>query len=215
MERGKSKTRVPYSPPTNNFDNLRPAVTNSTSYNARTSTTTRFSGSGQNGKGSSAANPYGPSAITKCYRCNEEGQKSNVCPRRRAVNLTELVQEGEEEEICENIQDEGNIIHGDIGERLYCVVHRIMYVPRCTIDGKDCDVIIDGGNTDNIISLKAVKKLGLRTEPHPNLDEIDVKVTDSCLVKFSIGGKYFDEILCDTVDMDACHLLSVGKAVAI
>ena len=230
MERGKTKTRVPSSTPTNNFDNPRPAVTNSTSYNARTSSTTRFSGPAQNGKGSSPANPYGPSVVTKCYRCNEEGHKSNVCPKRRAVNLTELVEEGEEEEeeICENIQDEANIIHGDIGERLCCVVRRIMYVPRkaehpqrrkvfrtrCTIDGKVCDVIIDGVSTDNIISLKAVKKLGLRTEPHPNpyhiswiTDEIYVKVTDSCLVKFSIGGKYFDEILCDVVDMDACHLL--------
>ena len=39
------------------------------------------------------------------------------------------------------------------------------------------------------------------------LKKIDVKVTNSCLVKFSIGDKYFDEILCDVVDMDACHLM--------
>ena len=81
MERGKSKTRVPYSTATNNFDNLRPAVTYSTSYNARSSSTTRFSGPAQNGKGSSPANPYDPSAVTKCYRCNEEGRKSNTCPK--------------------------------------------------------------------------------------------------------------------------------------
>ena len=130
MERGKSKTGVPYSTPTNNFDNPRPDVTNSTSYNARTSSTTRFSGTAQNGKGSSPANPYDRTAVTKCYRCNEEGHKSNVCSKRRAVTLTELVEEGEEESICENIQDEGNIIHGDIGERLCCLVRRIMYVPR-------------------------------------------------------------------------------------
>ena len=134
MERNKSKTHVLYSTPTNNSDNPRPTVTNSTSYNRRTSSTTRFSGPAQNGKGSSPANPYGPTAVTKCYRCNEEGHKSNVCSKRRAVNLTELVEDGEgeeeEEEICENIQDEGNIIHVDIGERLCCVVRRIMYVPR-------------------------------------------------------------------------------------
>ena len=39
---------------------------------------------------------------------------------------------------------------------------------KCTINEKFCDVIIDGGRTDNIISLRAVKKLGLRIEPHPN-----------------------------------------------
>ena len=202
MERGKSKLCVPYSTPTNNSDNPRPTVTNSTSYSGCTSSTTRFSGPVPNDKGSSPANPCGSNAVTKCYRCNEEGHKTNVCPRRRAINLTELVDEGEEEEeeICENIQDEGNIIHGDTGERLCCVVRRVMFVPRkaehpqmhkvfrtrCTIDGKVCDVIIDGGSTDNIISPKVVKKLGLRTEPHPNpyhiswiTDEIDVKVTDS------------------------------------
>ena len=47
---------------------------------------------------------------------------------------------------------------------------------------------------------------------HPNpyqiswiTDEIDVKVIDSCLVNFSICGKYFDEILCDVEDIDAGH----------
>ena len=56
--------------------------------------------------------------------------------------------------------------------------------------------------------------MGLHTEPHSHAypigwiaDEVNVKVTDSCLVKFSICQKHFDEILCDVVDMDACHLL--------
>ena len=91
---------------------------------------------------------------------------------------------------------------------------RKVFRTRCTIDGKVYDVIIDGGSTENIISLKAVKKLGLRTEPHPNpyhisliTDEIDVKLTDSYLVKFSTSDKYLDKILCDVLDMDACHLL--------
>ena len=98
MERGKSKLCVPHSTPTNNFDNPRPSVTNSTSYSGRTSSTTHFSGPAPNGKGSSPANPYGPNAVAKCYRCNEEGHESNVCPKWRAINLRELVEEGEEKE---------------------------------------------------------------------------------------------------------------------
>lgn len=34
-----------------------------------------------------------------------------------------------------------------------------------------------------------------------------VKVSKRCLVAFSIGSKYIDEIWCDVLAMDACHLL--------
>jgi hypothetical protein len=34
-----------------------------------------------------------------------------------------------------------------------------------------------------------------------------VKVTKRCLVSFSIGQKYKDQVWCDVVPMDACHLL--------
>ena len=105
MERGKSKLCMPRSTPTNNFDNPRPSVTNSTSYSGRTSSTSHFSGPAPNVKGSSPANRYGPNAVTECYRCNEEGHKSNVCSKRRAINLTELV-EGEEEEQKQEEEEE-------------------------------------------------------------------------------------------------------------
>ena len=34
-----------------------------------------------------------------------------------------------------------------------------------------------------------------------------MKVTKRCLVPFSIWKKYFDEVWCDVVPMDACHIL--------
>ena len=34
-----------------------------------------------------------------------------------------------------------------------------------------------------------------------------MKVTKRCLVPFSIRKKYFDEVWCDVVPMDACHIL--------
>nr|XP_043629900.1 uncharacterized protein LOC122601201 [Erigeron canadensis] len=34
-----------------------------------------------------------------------------------------------------------------------------------------------------------------------------VKVTHRCLVKFSIGNKYTDELWCEVIPMDACHIL--------
>ena len=59
-----------------------------------------------------------------------------------------------------------------------------------------------------------VEKLGLHTEDHPQPYKLswfkkgsEVKVSKRCLVKFSIGKKYTDEVWCDVVPMDACHLL--------
>ncbi|XP_031378282.1 uncharacterized protein LOC116193680 [Punica granatum] len=59
-----------------------------------------------------------------------------------------------------------------------------------------------------------VEKLHLKVEPHPDLYKLswlkkgnNVHVNKRCLVQFSIGTHYKDEIMCDVVPMDACHLL--------
>ena len=59
-----------------------------------------------------------------------------------------------------------------------------------------------------------VEKLQLKMEDHPQPYKLswlrkgnEVKVTKRCLVQFSIGKNYKDEIVCDVVPMDACHLL--------
>ncbi|XP_057814899.1 uncharacterized protein LOC131028602 [Cryptomeria japonica] len=58
-----------------------------------------------------------------------------------------------------------------------------------------------------------VKKLKLERIKHPNPYQIDwvqdtqkLLVNEKCNVKFKIGN-YSDEILCDIVPMDACHIL--------
>ena len=71
--------------------------------------------------------------VTKCYRCNEEGHKSNVYLKQRAVNFSEVVDDDDEEEeegVYENTLDEGKVICVDIGEILSCVVCRIMFVSK-------------------------------------------------------------------------------------
>ncbi|GJS32473.1 transposon ty3-I gag-pol polyprotein [Tanacetum coccineum] len=60
----------------------------------------------------------------------------------------------------------------------------------CTSHGKVCDIIIDGGSFENVKEFKVSKR---------------------CLVQFSIGEKYKDEVVCDVVPMDACHLLLENK----
>jgi len=44
---------------------------------------------------------------------------------------------------------------------------RNIFHTTCTIGGKMCKLIIDGGSCENILSTKAVQKLQLKQEKHP------------------------------------------------
>lgn len=75
-------------------------------------------------------------------------------------------------------------------------------------------MIIDDGISENIVSKAIVKALGLITLKHPNPYFVgwikkgsETKVTKLCKVHFNIGKWYWDELTCDVVEMDACHLI--------
>ena len=85
---------------------------------------------------------------------------------------------------------------------------------RCTISKRVCDLIIDSGSVENIASKSSVTKLGLKTEKHPSLYKIgwikkgtETLVTQQCRVTFSMGKCYVDEVVCDVVAIDTCHLI--------
>lgn len=74
--------------------------------------------------------------------------------------------------------------------------------------------MFDSGSCENIVSYALVKALGLKTEPHPCPYKVgwikkgpESKLIEICRVPFSIGRCYKDEITCDVIEMDACHLL--------
>nr|XP_016469595.1 PREDICTED: uncharacterized protein LOC107791946 [Nicotiana tabacum] len=101
---------------------------------------------------------------------------------------------------------------------------------RCEIKDKICSMIIDNGSCANVVSAYLVEKLGLEWTKHPRPyrlqwfnDSGEVKVNKQCMVSFKIGsgevkvnkqcmvsfkiGRYADEVLCDIVPMQACHIL--------
>ena len=62
-------------------------------------------------------------------------------------------------------------------------------------------VIIDSGCFENLMSMEMVQKLGLETVPHPNpyqvcwlQEEIEIEVNKRCIISFSIGKSYKDEV---------------------
>ena len=74
-------------------------------------------------------------------------------------------------------------------------------------------MIVDGGSTDNLVAGEMVQKLGLKGIRHPYPYRIGwlqydhaVEVWEQWLVDFHIG-KYKDQLLCDIVDMNSCHVL--------
>jgi len=88
-----------------------------------------------------------------------------------------------------------------------------LFRTACTAKNRKCKVIIDSGSTDNLVAAEMVEKLELETTKHPSPYKVSwlqkghrVSVTKQCLVKFKIGN-YHDEILCDVIPMDVCHIL--------
>ena len=59
-----------------------------------------------------------------------------------------------------------------------------------------------------------IEKLGLQTMTHQHLYNIQwmnqskgIQVNSWCLISFSIGKNYQDELWCDVIPMDACQML--------
>ena len=180
-------------------------------------------------------NPYARPGLEKCYRCGQPGHCSNQCPRRSIVNLIEP----EEEYLFDTEKDdneaaytyeEEEVTEGDEGELLSrsLVVQQLLLTPkqeepsqwhnifrtRCTVNKRVCDIIIDSGSSENIISKVMVTKLGLQARKHSTPYKIGwikcgakVKVTEVWHIKFSIEKNYADEVTCDVLEMDACHII--------
>jgi len=167
----------------------------------------------------------------RCFKCQGLGHIVLEFPNRRTISLAkwESCREEEEEEEKEvyfveeqeevvEKADEGELLvlrrpfssqKGDLAEQ-----RENIFRTRCTVQGKVCSLIIDGGICVNVASLSMVEKLGLQATAHPHPYNIQwlnqgkgLQVNSRCLISFSIGKSYHDEFWCDIIPMDACHLL--------
>ncbi|KAI9161337.1 hypothetical protein LWI28_016487 [Acer negundo] len=177
--------------------------------------------SSRNRASSSSENTGSRPVLSKCPR-----------PAKRVLFIDPAEFNEEDAEIIEEPQSGAEevseeLVDGDTGTML--MVRRTCLAPRtgegewlrnnifqstCTILGKVCRFVIDGGSCENIVSVEAVRKLGVTTEKHPKPYRLawlqkggEVTVSQRALISFSMGTNYKDQMWCDVVDMDACHLL--------
>lgn len=85
-----------------------------------------------------------------------------------------------------------------------------VFYTTCNVGGKVCNMIIDGGSCENVVSQEVIDKLKLIAEDNTNtpglMKVVKIKVSKRCLVSFSIS-EYFDDVCNDIVPMDVCHIL--------
>ena len=83
----------------------------------------------------------------------------------------------------------------------------------CKVLENICSLIVDSGSCYNCCGTRMVEKLNLQLVPHPKpykLQWINAngELTIDKRVKVNLFvGNYKDEILCDVVPMEACHIL--------
>ncbi|KAJ0522028.1 putative nucleotidyltransferase, Ribonuclease H [Helianthus annuus] len=176
-----------------------------------------------------ASNPA--TGAIRCFKCQGLGHRQRNCPNTQTVALLDDSAPIFDDEPTEDDDfKDAEIIYPDRGEAL--ISQRVLnasvasdgddtswlrnniFRTKCTIKGKVCDIVVDGGSCDNMIATTAVEKLGLTVQTHPDPYQLSwlkkgntIKVTQQCLVSFSIGNKYTDALLCEVIPMDACHIL--------
>jgi len=166
----------------------------------------------------------------RCFKCQGLGHIASECPNQRIISLAEwevCKEEEDEWEVQALEEDQEEVVEeADEGELL--VLRRALnsrrsdqegqreniFHSRCSILGKVCSLIIDGGSCANVASASMVEKLQLQATAHPKPYSIQwlnqgrgLQVNSRCLIPFSIGKNYQDELWCDIIPMDACHIL--------
>ena len=115
-----------------------------------------------NGK-KQAENAYQRSNLSKCFHIGQTGHLSNVYPKRKTVAILEEDEDYVEEQEEDLSQEE--VLEPDDGERLSCVLQRVLITPKSdtsdqqrhsTIQGKVCSMISLTAATVKILSSRSL-----------------------------------------------------------
>ncbi|OMO91169.1 reverse transcriptase [Corchorus capsularis] len=172
----------------------------------------------------------------KCFKCQGFGHYAKDCVNKKVLYFNEqgdLLSEDEEFNLDDERDEKGVAIDEDdyddeIPPVKSLVARRTLsaYVKgdvqnqrenlfhtRCYVNGKPSSVITDGGSCTNIASVYLVRELKLPTSKHPKPyslgwfnDREEINFNKQVLVSLSLG-RYKEDILCDVLPMQACHVL--------
>lgn len=172
-------------------------------------------------------NTYARPTLGKCFHCGQVGHLSNYCPQRRALAIVDE-DDQYDPEVDQSGDDDIDYVEPDEGDPLSRVLQRVLLAPKiehnnqrhslfcthCTINGKICNILIDSNSSKNMVSKKLVAALNLKIDPHPNPYKVswikkggEVTIQSACTIPLSIGNQYKDQVVCDVLEMDACHVL--------
>ncbi|KAL9684526.1 hypothetical protein QQ045_021967 [Rhodiola kirilowii] len=176
------------------------------------------------GAAQKSPNPYTKSSRDKCYRCGGQGHRSNVCPTWRTVAIpkegeTYEPDEDDEYEGVEFVEEESTKVVNIVPQRVFLTTpdegqRKNLFKSHCSIMNKVRNLIVDNGSSENLVSQKLVDHLKLPTESHERPYALgwvskgsQIRVTRTCKVPIAIGKYYREEVPCDVLDMDVCHVL--------
>ena len=165
MERGRTKSCASQNVSNTLAENSRQTVISQTSNIRSQSVQPRQNGSYPTAKVSiPGQNPYAANTVVKRYRCNTSQMFALT---RKMVNFVDTIEEEEDMPAEVNEEFEEHIIDGDCGETLSLMVRELIYNrpmkeehpqrrrffrTRGTYNGKVCNIIIDGGSTENMVA---------------------------------------------------------------
>ena len=163
----------------------------------------------------------------KCFKCYGRGHVQSQCPNKKTLFLKGVDEyssyddepSGKEEENNERVYPcEGElmmiirILNNQSSVNLETQRENIFHT-RCKVLENVCSLIVDSGSYCNCCSARMVEKLNLQLVHHPKPYKLqwinedgELTVDKQVKVDFSVGN-YKDNVLCDVVPMEACHIL--------